>query len=378
MKRRWLGAMVSVFFAAACYTDGTLVGVEGSAPPRAVAATYYGGAVTVTWELAPGWDGDTFRVYSRRSTDADYYLVAQVTSCGGAVCSYTDTNIQAGRSYDYYVAAVNPRSGGETPSADAVSVAVPQSVPPPVPNQLAVVALDDANYVHWSSAARDAEDFSLYRVYLEGTDGLSDVLGETDSEGFLDLLAENGLTYTYFVSAVDDMGHESAGSAATRGTPRPDYQAEWMYDYFDWPASSGFRFRTSGQDDPVVSGTDANRHFRLETDADGWWLVPGPNADVNAQSWSTTALKCGVAADADCVDVKQAPTGGYVHDDLGLAPQTSYVLRVRGDDGQNHYGVIRVNLLGSDQNGDAIMIFDWAYQLQPGNVDLVPRPAAVR
>ena len=377
MKRRWVGAAAAVFSVAACYTDGTLVSVEQAAPPRAVGATYYAGAVTVTWELASDWDGDTFRVYARRSTEVGYYLVAEVTSCQGGVCSYTDTNIQPGRSYDYYVAAVSPRSGSETSSADAVRVAVPQPVPPPVPGPLAVVALDHANYVQWGAAARDDEDFSFYRVYLRAADGSSYVLGETDSEGFLDLLAENGLTYTYFVSAVDDLGHESAGSAAVMATPRPDYQAEWIYDYFDRPASSGFRFRASDQEDPVVGGTDSNRHFRLETDADGWWLVPGPNADVNTQSWNTTALKCGVAADADCADVTRAPTGGYLHQDLELSPQTSYVLRVRGDDGEHHYGVIRVNLLGSDQNGDALIVFDWAYQLQPGNLNLAP-PAVAR
>ena len=206
----------------------------------------------------------------------------------------------------------------------------------------------------------------------------SSLLGETDSEGFLDLLAQNGLTYSYFVSAVDDQGHESGGTAVVRGNPRPDYHGEWIYDYFDQPASSGFRFQTSDQNNPVVNGSDAARHFRLETDADGWWLVPGPNADVYPQSWSTTALKCGVASDADCVDLTQAPTSGYVHHDIELLPQSTYVLSVRGDDGQTRYGAVRVSMLGTDQSGLALMIFDWAYQLQPGSPSLTPRPTPLR
>jgi hypothetical protein len=48
------------------------------------------------------------------------------------------------------------------------------------------------------------------------------------------------------------------------------------------------------------------------------------------------------------------------------------VLRVTGDDGLVHYGVIRVETLGYDQNGYALMIFDWAYQLQAGNPSLSP------
>ena len=42
------------------------------------------------------------------------------------------------------------------------------------------------------------------------------------------------------------------------------------------------------------------------------------------------------------------------------------------DDGQLHYGVIRVTLLGFDQADTPLMIFDWAYQLQPGNPNLAP------
>jgi hypothetical protein len=78
-----------------------------------------------------------------------------------------------------------------------------------------------------------------------------------------------------------------------------------------------------------------------------------------------------VGADALCSDVSVAPSSGYTTADVALAVESSYVLRVIGDDSQTHYGVIRVTHLGVDQDGDAIMIFDWAYQLQAGNPSLV-------
>jgi hypothetical protein len=56
---------------------------------------------------------------------------------------------------------------------------------------------------------------------------------------------------------------------------------------------------------------------------------------------------------------------------MPLSPQTTYVMRVIGDDGGEHYGAMRVAMLGYDQNDHAIMIFDWAYQLQAGNPNLV-------
>ena len=81
--------------------------------------------------------------------------------------------------------------------------------------------------------------------------------------------------------------------------------------------------------------------------------------------------RCQVAADAGCVDIATAPNSGYTSQDMPLDPQLSYVLRVVGNDGQLHYGVIRIDLLGFDQNDSALMIFDWAYQLQADNPDLV-------
>jgi hypothetical protein len=72
------------------------------------------------------------------------------------------------------------------------------------------------------------------------------------------------------------------------------------------------------------------------------------------------------------VDVPVAPASGYTAGDVELVPQTTYVLRVTGDDGAVRYGAVRVALLGFDQNDDAIMIFDWAYQSQAGNPNLAP------
>ena len=368
MSRAVMGLIVA-FSLAACQDEVLLVDTGAPAAPRALAVSYYAGSVTVSWELGSGWDGEAFRVYSRRVTDADWFFIAEVTSCISNFCLYEDLNVTANQTYEYYVSSVSD-AGVETASASVVEIFVPEPIAPPVPDAMWVIALDNANYLTWGTASRGAGDFSHYKVYLDDG-GTSLLLGETDSEGFIDLLAVNGVTYSYFVTSVDADGHESQGSVAAAATPRPDFTGEWVYDFFDQPASSGFRFADDESVLPIVAGSDASRHFRLETDVDGWWLVPGPNAAVYPTGVPTTALKCGVAADATCVDVPSAPLTGYGTADVQLATQESYVMRVLGDDGQLHYGVIRVSLLGFDQNDDAIMIFDWAYQLQAGTPDLV-------
>ncbi len=350
---------------------------EYAAPPENLAAWYYNQAVYITWELAPAWDDDSFRVYAKRVSDANHFLIAEVTNCSGGLCSYTDVNILPDITYEYYVASVSP-SGLENPSEWSVEVYVPIADPPPDPGMVEVVALDNANYLRWSNNARNDSDFSFYRVYLMGNGGDNFILGETDSEGFLDLLAVNGDSYSYFISSVDDQGHESFGSGTATGTPRPDYHGEWIYAYEDVPTQAGFRFSQDELTYPILDGNAPTRHFRVEVDANGWWLVPGPGTEVYDGFFETTALKCGVDSDSDCVALDQAPLAGYTNLDMPLYPQTTYVLRVVGDDGLTHYGVIRVTLLGFDQDDASIMIFDWAYQLQAGNPNLAPRKAVGR
>ncbi len=347
------------------------------APPTNLEVWYYAEAVNLRWELHSQWDGEAFRVYGKRTTDADWFLVAEVSNCRGGVCSYTDVNIAPGRSYEYYVAAVDSRSGSETASDFAIEVHVPHPTPPPVPNAPDAIPLDGAIFLAWGTDSRDADDFAFYRVYIEGGDGSVFLLGETDSEGFLDLLVENGNTYGYFVTAVDDLGHESEGSVLAEGTPRPDYHGEFLFAWEDQPASSGFRFQESEEVNPVLPGDDPERHFRLEIDSDGWWLVPGPGVEVHAEAFATTALRCGPAADFDCTDLRMAPSGNYHTGDLGLVPGHSYVLRVPAGSANWRYGVIRVSHVGFAQDG-AIALFDWAFQLQPGNPALSTIPAAVR
>lgn len=339
---------------------------DGPPPPRALEARYFNRGVDLTWELHPAWSGEVFRVYSRRAGQGAYTLAAEVTSCRQGFCQYRDVNVQAGRTYEYYVAAVNPRTGLETASDFAVEVVVPQPVPPPVPGGLRGIALDGAVYLAWNDASRAVPDFSHYRVWLAGDDGAVLLLGETDSEGFLDLLAENGRTYAYFVTAVDEEGHESGGSVAVEATPRPDFHGELLYAFEDRPDRAGFRFPDDESTNPVLHGNAPNRDFRLEVDGEGWWLVPAPGVEVHRNPIPTTALRCGPAADAGCTEVTVAPAGNWGAGDIGLAPGFSYVLRMPDGAGAWYHGVLRVTHVGFAQDG-ALAIFDWAFQLQPGN-----------
>ncbi len=70
----------------ACDDDDTiLVPVDGPAPPIELDAGYFNRAVTVYWELASGWDGESFRIFGKRVGDASFLFLAEVTSCSAGV-----------------------------------------------------------------------------------------------------------------------------------------------------------------------------------------------------------------------------------------------------------------------------------------------------
>lgn len=354
---------------AGCRTNEVFSPGGTPSPPERFEAYYYARAVHLSWELGSQWNGEPFRVWGKRLSDPDYFLIAEVTNCSQGLCSYTDSNVASDVTYVYYVAALGP-AGAETASDLALEVYVPRPTAPPPPGTPDAVPLDGALFLQWDDTSRDAADFSFYRVYLDDAGGAPTLLGETDSEGFLDSLVGNGSTYTYFVTAVDDLGHESDGSALAEGTPRPDYHGEILFSYSDLPLEAGFRFQESEESVPVLPGDDPARHLRLETDEFGWWLVPGPGVEIAAESTFTTALRCGPGADQDCIDIRVAPAFGYASAAAELIPEYSYVVRVPEGAASWRYGVIRITHLGFSQDG-AIALFDWAFQLQLDNPSLV-------
>lgn len=338
-------------------------------PPSGVTASYFARTVTVEWELPAHWRGESFLVYSAAAQDPDWLLIAEVSSCIEGYCAYSDINIEPNTAYDYYVSAFDAETGTEAPS-EPVSVEVPDFGAPPAPTWIEVVALDRANYIRWDQYSLTADDWWIYRVYVETDQGYV-IIGETDSEGFLDERVENGVTYRYAVSAVDFYGHEGALSYGAEGTARPDFTGEVLFNYHSRRAESGFRFQPTEARNPVVDGDSEDRHFRLEADDRlGWLLVPGPEAAIFPTPFRTTALRCGPGSDGGCIDVSAAPSSGYVGEAMELEAQVSYIFRVTGDDDELHYGVIRTEMLGYSRTDEALMVFSWAYQTQPNNVGL--------
>jgi hypothetical protein len=325
--------------------------------------------VDLEWLPPTDWDLEPFRVYGRRS-GGEFVLVGTVTSCTTAGCSYRDRDVSHGTAYEYYVAAVNPDTDEETPTEFREAITVPAYNRPAAPAADSVTALDNAAFVRWTDPTNGL-NVSRYIVYLTRIDGDTYLyhMGETDGEGFVDTRAENGHLYGYRVAAVDTFGHVGNLSAQVTGTPRPDVTAELVYAFQDNAAASGFRFVASEATNPIVAGTAADAHWRLESDANGWRIVPLNGAGVVEYPGRTTGLSCGPGSDAGCRAATAAPAAGYQTTGIAINPEFSYVIRVPAQDGVR-YGVVRVTLLGSDSQDRDLMVFDWAYQLRAGETRL--------
>lgn len=388
-KTRILTLAAGLLLAAACDNDPDVVVLPGDPPgePRDLFARYewvlegFEGtsaighpAVELTWLPPSDWDDEVFRVYGKRASVGTYTLIATVTSCTTAGCVYRDRNVAHGTDYDYYVATYDERSNQETTSEFSELVRVPASARPAAPTSPTAVALDNAVYLRWSTPAANAQNVSKFLVYLTTLDGeaFTYAVGQTDGNAYLDQRAENGAEYGYRIATVDTMGHVSNLSAEVFAIPRPDFTGELLYAFADSAALSGFRFQEDEADNPIVAGGSTSAHFRLESDATGYRIVPLNGAQVLEYGF-TTNLVCGPGSNAGCTAAQVAPSSGYSAAPIAIDPEYSYVFRVTGNDGQIHYGVIRVAMLGTDQNGKDIAIFDWAYQLIPNEPQLEVR-----
>jgi hypothetical protein len=375
---RYAAVSALALLAAGCDDDPIIIGGDPPGAPRDLAARFewvfegftgtgqpVGHPVAeLTWLPPSDWDEEPFRVYGKRTSSTNFFLIATVTSCTVEGCVYRDANVAPGVSYEYYVATVNEATNEETTSEFREEVFIPNANVPAAPVADSAVGLDNAAYVRWTDGG-NGENLAKFRVFLTRIDGTAYLYqaGETDATGFLDLRAENGHRYGYRVAAVDTMGHVGALSAEMIAVPRPDRTAELVYAHADDPTQSGFRFASDESANPILAGTSAQAQWRLETDGSGWRIVPLNGTQVVEFPGRTTALVCGPGADADCRAASVAPTTGYQTTPIAVSPEFSYVFRVTGSDGQPHYGVVRVTLLGEDQDGNDLMIFDWAYQL---------------
>ncbi len=237
---------------------------------------------------------------------------------------------------------------------DEVYIIRTDHTPPSVPKGLYSITGDEAVYLCWEE--NDEKDFKEYRIYrrVEGDDYYCRI-AKTKIAEYVDLEVNNGITYFYTITATDTHGNESEFSDVAYDTPRPEGFDQIIHDYHWAPEASGFDF-SKGK---VVCYDDANADIYLDFDNSfGVYFLCVTDDLTDIQDFGYTD---------DLDDVDWSPTEGW--STLGWVEVIlghSYIIWT----GDNHFAKLRVEGFTRSYG----IIFDWAYQIDPGNQELISRP----
>ena len=250
--------------------------------------------------------------------------------------------------------------------------------PPEAPNSLSSVSLDGAVALTWSDNPFQADRnlFQNYRVYTTSYDLDHDqcgtdwqLEGTTVAPEFLVGALENGVSRCFSVTAFSVEGAESNRSPVRPDTPRPDARNVVLFAVQARPDVSGFRFwqdlNTDGESQIaelglIRSGHDNSIDFFVDRDSNGdLFLTPlRPGTGVEYADDASPV--------EDLTSIDFAPDQSYETSGIQAVPGFGYIFEMDGQDGFKRYGALRVTHVGQD-----FLIFDWAFQTDPGNPELM-------
>jgi hypothetical protein len=230
-------------------------------PPSNITATAGNQEITVEWDVPPEPDVAGYLVYW--GTESSSYLWNE-TVPGRFSTSYKISGLTNGTRYYIAVSAFDSSGNESTKSIEVSAVpsappgggggdggggtppggTPPDTTPPAIPSALQAQAGDGQVLLSWR--ANTEEDLLGYNLYRGLTSDASkaekittSVITQTE---YLDQGLENGKTYYYFITAVDQAGNESEKSEPVSATPQaqeptvsfsdltPDH---WAYSYVE-------------------------------------------------------------------------------------------------------------------------------------------------
>ena len=237
--------------------------------------------VILSWTGVADADLAGYRVF-RSDSESGTYAVLN----GGQIISataFTDTTAPGGATWFYRVAAVD-LAGNESARSEVASAArpIPDTTPPAVPGGIGATGRPDGVLVSWG-ANTDA-DLAGYRVYrsstLNGTYAAVNGGEIFTATSFLDTNTAPNQTWFYKVTSVDDVGNESARSAAVSAA-RADTVA---------PAAPG-NFAAEGRADGIRLTWAANG----ESDLAGYRVYRAASPDGPFEAMNGGALVTGTS-----------------------------------------------------------------------------------
>jgi hypothetical protein len=264
-------------------------------------------------------------------------------------------------------------AGGESQSSNVVRI--DEFLELERPTALASISLNRAIHLYWTDNAflTNPNELEWYRIYSVDYDRVEDLCdtdwvleGTTVAPEFLVSAVANGVSRCFGVSAVSRRGYESLWSPLWYDTPRFDARNLIAFAYDDSVEASGFRFWQDLNVDGRVQDAELGRVLdgdRLDID---FWVYRDP---VDSSLWfqpefsGTTLQVYGAVGDLTEIDV--APSMGYGSSAVEMVPGYGYVFRII-EGTTTRYAAIRVTHVGR-----RYVLFDWSFQSDAGNPELV-------
>lgn len=240
-------------------------------------------------------------------------------------------------------------AGCDNETTKYIEVPVVEDLAPAVPQGVYSITGDEAVYIYWLPV--QDEDLAYYRVWWSPDDDVYELMGTATNEYYFDYEVNNGVTYYYAVSAVDDAGNESALSYETVfDTPRPE-GATLLTDYNQVSSTSGFDFSAQAR----VSGGSVEADIYLDYD------VGLQTFFINVGDENTDIQDMGYTYDFD--EIGYSPGDGWSA--VGWSEIILYHTYIIWTN-DNHFAKIRVIKI----NGTSSVEFQWAYQTDYANQEL--------
>ena len=225
--------------------------------------------------------------------------------------------------------------------------------PPATPRGVRTITGDEQVIVEWYPNAE--YDLAGYTVWRGRNDTDFNALVEVseNTTSYTDTTVRNGETYHYAVSAYDSDGNESKLSPEDAwDTPRPEGQNVVLDDYNLAPGRSGFDFSRPEKGSIPWDTPATDVYFGFDTEVNVKYLYSDND---------TFMQDLGYHEYFDGVDI--VPEFGYTT--LFVELIEGHIYAIYTPDG--NFAKIQVRKLSDDA-----VIFDWAYQTEPENVQLAP------
>jgi hypothetical protein len=262
-------------------------------------------------------------------------------------------------------------------------------ITPEAPTTLSSTSLDGAIALVWSDNPflNDPDIFANYRIYStsfdidQGACG-SDfaVEGTTVAPEFLVAALANGVPRCFAVTAVSVDGLESERSPERGDTPRFDSRNVALSAEPVTPSASGFRFWDDLNDNGSVeldelglvrNAGSPDIDFFVDRDGNGDLFLTPVRAGTGVEYYDEEDPVQDLTSIDFAADL--SGVGGYRTSPIQALPGFGYVFEMDGGDEFPRYGAVRVQHVGT-----TFLILDWAYQPDPGNPELIVRPAPGR